>query len=101
MAHFTKDGTPYYGEVHKMPDGSIHSGKTHTKTSKKVMHFKDLSTTAKNKAGDKMSKEAYKGKKMKKTKYMSKGGAMKKTNDMSKGGPVRQRYAMASGKKKK
>ncbi len=33
MAHFTKDGTPYYGEVHKMPDGSIHSGKTHTKTS--------------------------------------------------------------------
>jgi hypothetical protein len=89
MSHFTKDGTPYYGEVHKMPDGSIHSGKTHTKTSKKVMHFKDLSTTAKNKAGDKMAKDTYKGRKMKKTKYMSKGGV------------VRQRYAMASSKKKK
>jgi hypothetical protein len=53
------------------------------------MHFKDLSTTAKNKAGDKMAKDTYKGKEMKKTKYMSKGGV------------VRQRYAMASSKKKK
>ena len=60
MTHFTKDGTPYYGQVHKMPDVSIHSGKTHTKTSKKVMHFKDLSNSAKNKAGDKMSKAMYK-----------------------------------------
>lgn len=58
--HFIKDGTPYYGEVHKMPDQSIHSGKTHTKTSKKVVHFKDLSNAAKNKAGSKMAKAMYK-----------------------------------------
>jgi hypothetical protein len=60
MSHFSKDGTPYYGEVHKMSDGSIHTGKTHTKTSKKVVHFEDLSKTAKNKAGDKMSRTLYK-----------------------------------------
>tara|TARA_R110001599_G_scaffold165916_1_gene355337 strand:+ start:951 stop:1160 length:210 start_codon:yes stop_codon:yes gene_type:complete len=55
MLHFTKDGKFYKREVHKMPDGSIHSGKTHNKSSKKVYHFKELSTTAKNKAGKAMS----------------------------------------------
>jgi len=33
-----------------MPNGDIHSGKTHGKTSKKLYHFKDLSATAKKKA---------------------------------------------------
>ena len=33
--------------VHKMPNGTIHTGKTHTKTSKPVVHFKDLSARAK------------------------------------------------------
>jgi len=28
-----------------MPNGSTHSGKTHNKTSKPVVHFKDLSKT--------------------------------------------------------
>jgi hypothetical protein len=51
MIHFTKGGNSYKGQVHKMPDGSIHSGKTHNKNSKKVYHFKELSTTAKDKAG--------------------------------------------------
>ena len=55
MLHFSKAGVPFKGDVHKMPNGSIHTGKTHTKTSKKVIHFKDLSPTAKNKAGQKMS----------------------------------------------
>ncbi len=63
MLHFSKTGVPFKGDVHKMPDGSIHTGKTHTKTSKKVVHFKDLSSTAKNKAGQKMTVMLAKGKK--------------------------------------
>jgi len=55
MLHFTKDGKPYKGQVHKMPNGSIHSGKTHNKNSKPVYHFKDLSLKAKNKAGNSMA----------------------------------------------
>ena len=30
-----------------MPNGQIHTGKTHGKTSKQVVHFKDLSAKAK------------------------------------------------------
>jgi len=33
-----------------MPNGSIHTGKTHTASSKPVVHLKDLSATAKKKA---------------------------------------------------
>jgi hypothetical protein len=33
-----------------MPDGSLHSGKVHGKTSKRLYHFKDLSKTAQKKA---------------------------------------------------
>jgi hypothetical protein len=46
--HTTK--TLHTGETHKMPDGSLHSGKTHTKSSVPVFHMKDLSKTAKEKA---------------------------------------------------
>lgn len=63
MLHFSKAGTPYKGSVHKMSDGSIHTGKTHNKSSKPVFHFKDLSPTAKNKAGQKMAIMLAKGKK--------------------------------------
>jgi hypothetical protein len=62
MLHFTKGGVPYKGNVHKMKDGSIHTGKTHTKSSKPVVHFKNLSATAKNKAGQKMAVMLAKGK---------------------------------------
>jgi len=37
MKHYTKDGL-YTGETHKMEDGSLHTGKTHTKTSEVVSH---------------------------------------------------------------
>ena len=40
MKHYTKDGL-YTGETHKMEDGSLHTGKTHTKTSKVVSHKKE------------------------------------------------------------
>ena len=40
MKHFTEDGE-YKGETHKMDDGSLHTGKTHTKTSKFLSHEKE------------------------------------------------------------
>tara|TARA_R110002012_G_C11249172_1_gene566458 strand:- start:41 stop:343 length:303 start_codon:yes stop_codon:yes gene_type:complete len=40
MKHYTEDGL-YSGETHKMDDGSLHTGKTHTKTSKVVSHKKE------------------------------------------------------------
>ena len=45
--HYFKTGKEFKGAVHKMPNGKIHTGKTHTKTSKPVVHFKDLSARAK------------------------------------------------------
>ena len=36
--------------MHKMADGTLHSGKTHTKSSKRLYHFKELSKTAQAKA---------------------------------------------------
>ena len=35
------------GSTHKMSDGTLHSNKSHTKTSVKLFHFKDLSAKAK------------------------------------------------------
>jgi len=40
MKHYTEDGL-YKGETHKMDDGSLHTGKTHTKSSKVVSHKKE------------------------------------------------------------
>ena len=54
VPHFFKDGKALgsdgMGAYHKMPDGSLHSGATHTKSSKKLFHFNELSKTAKAKA---------------------------------------------------
>ena len=41
--HYKKDGTVFKGGVHRMPNGQIHSGKTHTKSSKRVFHYGELS----------------------------------------------------------
>ncbi|QDP57933.1 MAG: hypothetical protein Unbinned2189contig1000_18 [Prokaryotic dsDNA virus sp.] len=54
--HFFRDGKPYKGEVHKMPGGAIHTGKTHNASSKQVYHAKDLSKGAKSKAMSIMKK---------------------------------------------
>tara|TARA_R110002072_G_scaffold144591_1_gene290631 strand:+ start:85 stop:258 length:174 start_codon:yes stop_codon:yes gene_type:complete len=48
--HYKKDGTLFTGNTHKMPNGDLHSNKSHTKTSQKLFHFKDLSQKAKIKA---------------------------------------------------
>lgn len=50
VKHYFKDGTEHKGGMHKMPNGEVHSGKTHGKNSKKLYHLKDLSATAKKKA---------------------------------------------------
>ena len=50
VAHYFKDGTKHTGGMHKMPNGQVHSGKTHGKNSKRLFHFSDLSDTAKKKA---------------------------------------------------
>ncbi|MEK9812960.1 MAG: hypothetical protein VW440_07975 [Bordetella sp.] len=33
---YTSTGKPYMGKTHKMPDGSTHSGATHTPKSRKL-----------------------------------------------------------------
>ena len=48
--HFFKNGTEHKGTIHKMPNGTTHSGKTHGASSKPVVHFKDLSVSAKKKS---------------------------------------------------
>lgn len=50
VKHYFRDGKEHKGGFHKMPDGSLHSGKTHSSTSKRLFHYGDLSKTAKAKA---------------------------------------------------
>ena len=45
--HYLRDGKEHKGGSHKMPNGQLHSGKTHGKTSKRLFHLGDLSKTAK------------------------------------------------------
>ena len=47
VKHYKRDGTEFKGNTHKMPNGQLHSGKTHGKTSVRLFHFKDLSKKAK------------------------------------------------------
>ena len=47
---YKKDGTEHKGSSHKMADGTLHTNKSHTKTSVKLFHLKDLSAKAKAKA---------------------------------------------------
>ena len=50
VKHYKRDGTEHTGGTHKMPDGSLHSGKSHGKTSVKLFHMSELSARAKAKA---------------------------------------------------
>jgi len=50
VKHYLRDGTEWKGGIHKMANGVLHTGKTHTKNSKRLYHFKDLSDRAKKKA---------------------------------------------------
>ena len=57
VKHYFRDGTEYKGGTHKMPNGHLHSGKTHGKTSKRLYHFSELSKTAQAKARPKKKKK--------------------------------------------
>ena len=61
VKHYKRDGTEYKGGTHKMPNGEVHSGKTHGKTSVKLFHLKDLSKKAQEKANVQLRKEKEKG----------------------------------------
>ena len=68
VPHYYKDGKPLgaggMGQYHKMKDGTLHSGKTHTKSSKKLFHYNELSKAGKDKA--KKNHDAFLKKKKKK-----------------------------------
>jgi len=42
VKHYTREGKEWKGQSHKMPNGQIHTGKTHGKTSQRLYHLKDL-----------------------------------------------------------
>jgi len=50
VKHYTKAGQEWKGNMHKMPNGELHTNKTHTKNSQKLFHYGELSKTAQKKA---------------------------------------------------
>ena len=57
VPHYKRDGTEWKGNTHKMPNGQLHTGLTHGKTSVRLFHEKDLSKKAKLKAKGKTDKD--------------------------------------------
>jgi hypothetical protein len=47
VKHYFKTGKEHKGAKHKMPNGKLHSNKNHTKNSKPLFHFNELSKIAK------------------------------------------------------
>ena len=43
VKHYFKGGAEHKGGMHKMSDGTLHSGKAHTASSKRLFHFGELS----------------------------------------------------------
>ena len=50
VKHYLRNGSVHSGMMHKMANGTVHTGKMHTKTSKPLLHLKELSKTAQAKA---------------------------------------------------
>ena len=50
VKHYFRDGTEHKGGMHRMANGKLHSGKTHTSSSKPLFHMRELSKTAQTKA---------------------------------------------------
>ena len=42
VKHYQKDGREHKGAYHKMPNGQLHSGKTHNKSSVRLYHYGDF-----------------------------------------------------------
>lgn len=47
VKHYTADGKEWTGKTHKHPDGKLMTGAKMTTTSKKLVHYKDLSAKVK------------------------------------------------------
>ena len=47
VKHYLKSGKVYKGKYHKMPNGQLQSGAKHSKTSKRLYHYGELSKKAK------------------------------------------------------
>jgi len=63
VPHYFKDGKEHKGGMHKMPNGELHSGKTHIKSSKKLYHLGELSKAVQKKVKGKKSGTQKKSKK--------------------------------------
>tara|TARA_R100000995_G_scaffold21924_2_gene9252 strand:+ start:2352 stop:2531 length:180 start_codon:yes stop_codon:yes gene_type:complete len=50
VKHYLKTGKEFKGKYHKMPNGQLHSGATHNKSSKRLFHYGELSKTSQSKA---------------------------------------------------
>ena len=50
VKHYLKTGKEFKGKYHKMPNGQLHTGATHNKSSKRLFHYGELSKTAQAKA---------------------------------------------------
>lgn len=46
VKHYLKSGKVFKGKYHKMPNGQLHSGATHSKSSKSLYHYGELSKKA-------------------------------------------------------
>ena len=46
VKHYKKDGKEHKGGMHKMPNGQLHSCKTHSKSSVRLYHYGQLSKKA-------------------------------------------------------
>jgi hypothetical protein len=46
LKHYKKNGKEHKGVMHKMANGHLHSGKTHTKSSVRLFHYRDLNKKA-------------------------------------------------------
>lgn len=50
VPHYTREGKEWKGNTHKMPNGQLHTHKSHGKTSQRLFHFKELNKTAQKRA---------------------------------------------------
>ena len=50
VKHYLKTGKEFKGKYHKMPNGQLHSGATHNKSSKRLFHYGELSKNSQVKA---------------------------------------------------
>lgn len=50
VKHYFRDGKEHKGSMHKHPDGTLMTGRSMSKNSKKLYHFGELSKTAQKKA---------------------------------------------------